>query len=226
MKNVNIWISVYSRRSMEERFIVNMCLTEIFHVFNLPNCVLRSVEFGIKPFKRSRFNELAGNDDFTATWLPKNRVTFTLYVDRNGCTLIGLKGRVYLAQADLMLMHSLPEDTCVLAHYTEDQVNIDAYIPKILIFDITRLDSNCLEDTKPFDRYKLLLSRCDMKMCNPIYTIQWVGFEHSVIEKFEELRMSLPHESEHIVRINRDPFRLSRLLTVQVPETSLQLEAV
>lgn len=201
---------------MKERFIVNMCLTEVFHVFNIPTMMLRSVEVESKAFKNSRFLE---EKEFIATWLPKHRVTFSIYVDKNGSTLIGLEGKVYLAYSDLMLQQSLPLDTLVLAHYTEDQVSVQEMIPKILIFDIVRMDSRSLVDTHPFERYKLLLSNCDVKKSNSIYSIQWVGFERSVIEKFEDLKISIPHDVEHVVRINQDPFCMSRLLALNIPKT-------
>lgn len=187
---------------MRERFIVNMCLTEIFHIFDIPETLLQSITIDNKSFKCSKFHSLEGNEDFVATWLPKNRVTFGIYINRYGNTLIALDGRIYLSSADLMLDHSLAKESFVLAHYTEDQVSLDSFIPKILIYDAVYIDSKCLLDVKPFERYKMLLSSCNIKKSNPIYSIQWVGFEKSVIENFDSLKISIPHDVDHLSLIH------------------------
>ncbi|EKX39140.1 hypothetical protein GUITHDRAFT_114798 [Guillardia theta CCMP2712] len=203
---------------MKERFVVNLCLMEVYQVFNIPLDMLRPLIVETKPFKTGQQAPESIQGQPMATWLPKHRVSFLIYVDRDGNTLIFLDDKLYLAHPDLMLCKAVPANSCFLAHYTEDQVTLEASVPKILVFDCPLLDSKSLMQTSPYDRYKLLLANCNMKHCNPIYSLQWVGFESSVVEKYEELKISLPHEVDHIIRINQDPFTPSKLLKISVPQ--------
>lgn len=191
---------------LKQRFIVNACLQELFYVYQIPDFMGRCIQVNSHGFKQDR------GGDFMATWAPKHKVLFLIYLNENNETLIGLDQRIYLASPDVMVSGFMPPRSCVVAQYTEDEVSINDRIPKILIFDMVMLDGGSMLSMSPKERYKILLSSCKIKHNHHIFMIQWVGFERAVIEKFQDFKMTIPHEIDSIMRIGDDPLRITRIL--------------
>lgn len=197
---------------LKQRFIVNACLHELFYVYQVPEFMGRCVEVKSHGFKQNRSQQIVNKGDFMATWAPKNKVLFLIYLNENNQTFIGLDQRIYLARPDLMVSGFMPSRSCVVAQYTEDEVSVHERIPKVLIFDMVMLDGKSMLSMSPVDRYKTLLSSCKINHNQHIFMIQWVGFERAVIEKFQDFKMTIPHEIDSIMRIGDDPLSITRIL--------------
>ena len=197
---------------LKQRFIVNACLQELFCIYQVPDFMGRCIQVSGHGFKQNRCRQTDNKGDFMATWSPKHKVLFFIYLNEDNQTLIGLDQKIYLASPDFMVSGFMPSRSCVIAQYTEDEVSVSEKIPKVLIFDMVMLDGESMLSMSPMQRYKVLLSNCSIKHNNHIFMIQWVGFERSVIEKFQEFKMTIPHEIDSIMRIGDDPMQITRIL--------------
>jgi hypothetical protein len=195
---------------LRERLVSHLCLKEVFYVYQVPSFMTQDIEVGCHAYKESRSQ--APNEDFMATWMPRRRAMFLIFLSENDQTLIGVGGRTYLAAPEAAVSGFMPPNSCVVAQYTEDDISVDARVPKVLIFDMILLDGGSLRGLDARERYRVLLSSCEVRHSRHLFTLQWVGYERSVISKYHELRTSIPHEVDGIMRLGSDPLHVTRVL--------------
>ena len=214
------------------RALLHLCLCESFELYGMPLRLARNFEVEYNCFHRGKHegctNErcakkrLLGDTPCRtlATWLPKDRVGITLYVDSGLRTFVGIRGRVMLATEQVMQGNVLPAETLVLAHFVLDRAEGGRLEPRVLVFDVSLLGGRDMEGLPPSERYSSLLGL--FRNRGGMTTLQWVGEEASAVAQLDGLRKKLPHDIECIVSVGCDPWLLSRVMRVDVGKGSLR----
>jgi len=146
----------------------------------------------------------AGGPPAFGTWLALGGEFVTLGKYR-GNTLVYLPSHdtFYFAAPSVLLSQECPDGTVLLAQFVVDTDST----PRVLVFDVLKLQGVSFRDMPPRERYACLqrLGGC----LGPVCTLQWVGECKVLTADLQSGRFKVPHPVKGVMALSLTPGRMA-----------------
>jgi hypothetical protein len=186
------------------------------HACILATCTDPCLHPGEHHKDRLRFSVIEGSKGIPTpafgTWLALGGefVTISKY---KGNTLVFIPAHdvFYFASPSTLLSQECPDSTVLVGQFVVDTDES----PRVLVFDVAKLQGVSFSDMPPRERYACLqrLGGCLGSIC----TLQWVGECKVLISELQSGRFKVPHAVKGVMALTQTPGRLA-MVSPAVPK--------
>jgi hypothetical protein len=143
--------------------------------------------------------------DAFGTWLAQGAELITIGKYSNGVTLVYIPSQdtFYFASPSVILSPECPEQTIFVGQFVID----DDATPRVLIFDVAKVQGVLCAGTPVRDRYTCLQQKLTQHL-GPICTLQWVGECRVLARDMGSGKFKVPHTVCGVMALQSEPGRV------------------